>query len=93
MNMPGMACIGGMCVQKCSDRSWKQVWAVLRGHALFLIKDRREGSNVSWPEVGVIRLFQTEPHIVHKELLVWFLALICLVQVLRKLRHYRFSLQ
>ncbi|KAL8562777.1 hypothetical protein ACOMHN_022652 [Nucella lapillus] len=30
--------------KKCSDRSWKQVWAVLRGHALFLIKDRRDGS-------------------------------------------------
>lgn len=29
--------------KKCSDRSWKQVWAVLRGHALFLIRDRREG--------------------------------------------------
>ncbi|XP_076460407.1 rho GTPase-activating protein 21-A-like [Babylonia areolata] len=30
--------------KKCSDRSWKQVWAVLRGHALFLIKDRRDGN-------------------------------------------------
>ncbi|KAK7474310.1 hypothetical protein BaRGS_00034445, partial [Batillaria attramentaria] len=30
--------------KKCSDRSWKQVWAVLRGHALFFIKDRREGT-------------------------------------------------
>ncbi|XP_025093791.1 uncharacterized protein LOC112563732 isoform X4 [Pomacea canaliculata] len=33
--------------KKCSDRSWKQVWAVLRGHALFLLKDRRETSGQS----------------------------------------------
>ncbi|XP_067650553.1 rho GTPase-activating protein 23-like isoform X1 [Haliotis asinina] len=28
--------------KKSSDRSWKEVWVVLRGHCLFLFKERRE---------------------------------------------------
>ena len=34
--------------QRASDRSWKPMWAVLRGHALYLFKDKASASvNVS----------------------------------------------
>lgn len=28
------------CLQRASDRSWKAMWCVLRGHALFMFKDK-----------------------------------------------------
>ncbi|WAQ93624.1 RHG21-like protein [Mya arenaria] len=31
--------------KRASDRSWRPVWAVLRGHALFLSKERRDPAN------------------------------------------------
>lgn len=42
--------------QKCSDRTWKHVYAVLRPSELFLTRDK-DGGSVSFSSVPTINAF------------------------------------
>lgn len=58
-----------MCVlQKSCDRSWKPVWAVVRGQTLCLYKEKRESvPNVSATDVSI------RTYIVHTYITIFLL--------------------